>query len=72
MSELTCFFNVFYMLESTDQTMLLRSETFSIWLEANRFTNFISSDSLQDNYATFQESTIFDISILNFTIWMDG
>ena len=51
------------------------SETFTIYskfTEGKDFANYISSDTKRHNYATFQESTIVDISILNFKIRIIG
>ena len=41
--------------------------------KAKDYANLISSDTMRHNYATFHESTTFDISILHFKIkWMDS
>ena len=40
--------------------------------KAKDYANLISSDTMRHNYATFHESTTYDISIYNFKIKMDG
>ena len=47
-------------------------QTIQDFNEGEHITNFISSETMRHNYATFQKSTTFDILILNFKIKMDG
>ena len=69
-----CLFVYMCRLPWPDHSRLRSENSLNDWkfTEEEHITNFIPSDTMRHNYATFQESTTFDISILNFKVRMDG